>query len=112
MESIKEELMQLDQYPVECDGMAKLVVDVLRRNGQEFKCYSGTIPSKFGGEVYHQWVVWNGFRVDLRANMWLPDSIESIPFFADDSVENPIYKGKKEFVMPELSPVLITILKM
>lgn len=71
LEGLRALLDPLDAAPVECDGMARLVVTRLAEAGIEYRVFLGRLS--LGERVVqpHFWVEVGPWRIDYRAAMWL-----------------------------------------
>lgn len=67
---LQQLLDSLDEAPVECDGMSRLVLTVLHREAIPYTAYIGQI--ELDGNIMrpHLWVESEGFRIDYRSRMW------------------------------------------
>lgn len=75
---MKEEagwLASLDALRVECDGMARVISNLLQRDGIAHTPMAGRLAIEGVGQIVpHCWIeLKDGRRIDLRARMWLGD---------------------------------------
>jgi hypothetical protein len=109
---LKTLVEHLENAPVECDGMARLVATVLAQNNIAYQGMAGSItPKGCDFSIPHFWVQVGEFVIDYRAQMWLGDD-KSIPHGVvrrEDFYE--IYQGEP-FNLTPLSATLYQIMKM
>lgn len=110
--SLAKLLDHLDASPVECDGMARLVVTCLDAAGIPYRAMCGKITSGLQRVEPHLWVEVGPYRIDYRARMWLGDD-NVIPHgvFLANQAGDVSYQGVEIEINP-LSPLLFDILQM
>lgn len=69
-ETLEKLLTDLDNAPVECDGMASLIATVLTGHGIAYQAMVGEIETKGGLTIPHMWIEVEGWVIDFRARMW------------------------------------------
>lgn len=65
---------QLDSLPLECDGLARVISSLLRREEIDHIVHVGAVSIEDAGNIRpHFWVeLADGRILDFRARMWLP----------------------------------------
>lgn len=101
----------LANAPVECDGMARLVVTVLEKHNIPYQAMLGEIvPTGLTCSIPHFWVQVGDLIIDYRARMWLGES-DQVP----DGVVNladfeHLYQGRPIHLEP-LPAVMFEIMR-
>ncbi len=108
LEGLRALLDPLDAAPVECDGMARLVVTRLVEAGIEHRAFLGWLA--LGERVVqpHFWVEVGPWRIDYRAAMWLgggPDVPHGIV-----PLDGPCQYVGRPIVLAPLPPALFELL--
>lgn len=103
-------LAPLDEAPVECDGMCRLIATQLFNSGIPYQAKYGTLTLQGRIVSTHFWIEVGPYLIDFRARMWLGDSHE-VPHGVFPRMKFPtaVYAGA-DVEMPPLSPELFTIL--
>lgn len=102
----------LENAPVECDGMARLVATVLSQHKIPYTGMVGRItPKGCDYSIPHFWVQVEDLVIDYRAQMWL-GMADGIPHGVVKASDYPdLYKGEP-FQLNPLPKVLFDIMKM
>jgi hypothetical protein len=67
------EIVRMDSQPLECDGLTRVLVYLLSKEGVEHRAMQGTVwhNEKQEGIPMHYWIELDGGILDFRARMWL-----------------------------------------
>lgn len=100
-------LSPLDALPLECDGMTRVISNLLLRDGVAHRACYGALRLQTGGIDLHCWIqLQDGVVCDYRARMWLGSDAPHGVFVPEPMV---IYEVHGEFdatVSPLIFPVL------
>lgn len=80
IKGLSEWLEPLDALPLECDGMARVVSILLRREGIDHQVQIGSLEIEDVGHIQlHFWIALDDHYIfDIRARIWLGDH-ENVP---------------------------------
>lgn len=97
---LEELVADLDDAPVECDGMTRLVVTRLAEAGIPHQAYLGELTTPAGRIGLHYWVRAAGWVIDLRARRWLGAN-PGVPHGVVEGCGKPwVYEGRPTEVAP------------
>lgn len=98
----------LDDVPVECDVMTRLITTVLQKAGIDHQVMIGKVVHGNDSFEPHYWIDVGDLRIDYRARMWLKGNNVAHGVF-DPSGQSTQYEGIAVNMYP-LSDSLFTIL--
>ena len=77
---IDKYLELIDKLPLECDGMTRILSQILHRDGVPHQCFFGSldVDGVHIASPVHYWIELEDDRViDLRARMWFRPEVEA-----------------------------------
>lgn len=84
MLTLSEYFVMLDALRLECDGMTRIIAEILHRDGADYEVCMGMLTNDIGGIGFHMWIsLPTGHIIDLRARMWLGDTAPHGVFIPD-----------------------------
>lgn len=113
MQQLEQWLAQLDQLPLECDGLTRCISTLMQRDGIEHRVLVGSLAITGVGSIPHHWWIAmpDGTLCDFRARMWLGDDA-SVPhgLFVPEAHHAYVVQDELQLDQVRLRPTIFTAL--